>query len=319
MKYTTTLQYRRRFGQERDKYISSQWEDSHYPEYQVEGYSGLLLKDGRHQSTPIDFNYNLEMNTGKLEITFSNVTEGRKLQYLVVDPSIFAGADAYTLWYIKDDILDRNLEILKGEHFNPPTDPNTIVDEPYIVAKNDLVNAWATTFINKSQGALGTNSIITFLVLKTNPTPDDILIILVRPRTTLDNNPDYRTPEMNNNNIEHVGGDGWADHITTVTATGLDEYSESIVGFKKIIPDITIGESTTSGEIITVNFTTDPIVEFIYLEQSAGALPKVKIPVDENGNGSFKVITTGLEEGDEVRVKLGFKFWTAKATFTKTI
>lgn len=319
MKYTTTLQYRRRFNPSRDTYISAQWEDSHYPEYQVEGYEGLLLKDGRHQFTPVEFNYDLQVENNSLNITFSNTTEGRKLYYLTIDPSIFSDAEAYTLWYINDDILNRNLEVLKGEHFHPPSDPTIVTGQSHVVTKNQLVNAFSNTVVSKSPNLLGNNSIITFMVLKKNPTIDDILVILVRPRTTLDEDPDLITPEMQQNNIQHTGGDGWADHTTTFSGNVSSYSVNPINGITSILPTINVESSTTSGDIITVNFTTDPNVEFIYLEPSVGALPKVKIPVDAQGSGSFKVVTTGLDSGDEVRVKLGFKFWTSRAVFTKTI
>jgi hypothetical protein len=77
---------------------------------------------------------------------------------------------------------------------------------------------------------------------------------------------------------------------------------------------INVGSHTIDGDIITVDFTTDDDIDFIYLEQVHGQLPRVKVPVT-NKTGSFKIITTGMISGDEVEVKLGHRYWVNKESF----
>lgn len=51
----------------------------------------------------------------------------------------------------------------------------------------------------------------------------------------------------------------------------------------------------------------------IYLECVNGYLPKTRIQLDENGRGSFKFVALGLDRGDTMKVKAGFRFMTNSA------
>jgi hypothetical protein len=51
----------------------------------------------------------------------------------------------------------------------------------------------------------------------------------------------------------------------------------------------------------------------IYLECVNGYLPKTRIRLDENGHGTFRFISLGLEKGDIMKVKAGFRFMTNSA------
>jgi hypothetical protein len=82
---------------------------------------------------------------------------------------------------------------------------------------------------------------------------------------------------------------------------------------------VTGPETATAGSTVTVNVSTTAGVGFVYLEQVHGMLPRVKIPLNPQGQGSFNVLTTGMETGDEIEVKVGFKKWTNVTTYTKTL
>jgi hypothetical protein len=251
-----------------------------------------------------DFKWDLNLTGNILSAKFINVTENNRIiNNLSIDMSYLSTADACTLWYIKDDI------ILKNINQNGDALVANVVD-------TDLVNSFANTLPTKSLNVYGTTGLIVFWVTKDNPTPDDIIVSIIRPLVSTD--PDYNTllPEMERNNIA-ITPQG--DHRVTVTGNLTKHPADpTVLMVDTLLPEITVISSTVSGDIITVNFTTDSKINNIFLVQSDGYLPKLKIPVT-NGAGSFKVVTTGMDTGDIVRVKMGFKYWVNRTEFTKTL
>ena len=90
-----------------------------------------------------------------------------------------------------------------------------------------------------------------------------------------------------------------ADLIAPITVTG---------------PSVIHPDSTNLVEV-----STNPGIYAVYLEQVNGILPKTKVLLDSNGTGSFKVLTSGMDIGEQIIVKVGFKQWSNKVTYTKTI
>jgi hypothetical protein len=119
----------------------------------------------------------------------------------------------------------------------------------------------------------------------------------------------------NNIEIKPLG-----DYRVTVTGNLTKHPADptTLLIIDTLLPEITVTSSTVSGDIVTVNFTTDSKINNIYLVQSEGYLPKLKIPVT-NGTGSFKVVTTGMDAGDTIKVKMGFKYWVNRTEFTKIL
>jgi len=258
-------------------------------------------------SLEFDFKWDLNLTGNILKVKFINVTENNRIiNNFSLDLSYLSNADACTLWYIKDDIILKNIP-LDIEHDAAEL---TIVD-------TDLVNSFANTLPTKNFNIYGTQGLIVFWVTKDNPTPADIIACIVRPVVSTD--PDYDTilPEMQRNNIP-ITEQG--DHRVTVTGNLTKHPNDPTVlmVLDTLLPEITVTSSTVSGDIVTVNFTTDSKINNIYLVQSEGYLPKSKIPVT-NGTGSFKVVTTGLDAGDTIKVKMGFKYWVNRTEFTKTL
>jgi len=72
---------------------------------------------------------------------------------------------------------------------------------------------------------------------------------------------------------------------------------------------LTVSLKTSSGTLIR---DASPQV---YLEQTAGYLPKRRV-VPEDGNAQFKVTALGLEVGDSIRVKAGFRHYAGLAEHT---
>lgn len=257
-------------------------------------------------SLEFDFKWDLNLTGNILKAKFINVTENNRIiNNLSLDLSYLSNADACTLWYIKDDIILKNIPL----DIEQDAAELTIVDI-------DLVNSFANTLPTKNFNIYGTYGLIVFWVTKDNPTPADIIACIIRPIVSAD--PDYDTilPEMLRNNIP-ITPQG--DHRVTVTGNLTKHPADpTVVIPDTLLPEITVTSSTIAGDIVTVNFTTDSKINNIYLVQSEGYLPKSKIPVT-NGTGSFKVVTTGMDAGDTIKVKMGFKYWVNRTEFTKTL
>lgn len=102
-------------------------------------------------------------------------------------------------------------------------------------------------------------------------------------------------------------------HVTVVGATNDGE----IDSFPSLISGVTLSKSV-SGDVITVTVTADPKITTLWLEAELGFLPKSKVTLT-NGVGTFKVLTTGLEAGEQVYVKINHRLWTNASTFTHTV
>ena len=264
--------------------------------------------DGSSYTTdelPFEFKWDLNLTNNILKVKFINVTENNRIiNNFSIDMDHFSDAEACTLWYIKDE------EVLKNV--------NSLGDaEEKIIAKQNLVNSLALTLPTKNFTIFGNQTLMVLWVTKDNPTAEDIIVGIIRPIVSTD--PDYNEilPEMQ---LTGMAIKPQGDHTVTVTGNLTkhpnDPTVKMVLGL--LLPQINVTSSTVDGDVVTVNFTTDPKMNNIYLVQNQGYLPKLKIPVT-NGAGSFKVVTTGLDTGDVVSVKLGFKYWVNATEFTKTL
>lgn len=104
------------------------------------------------------------------------------------------------------------------------------------------------------------------------------------------------------------------------TSPAKDDIINSIVSFKDLIAPITVtqpaGLSPDSVAEVTVN--TLPGIDSLWIEPIVGQVNKTKVKL-VNGVGKFNIITTGLETGDTVEVKLGYKKWSNATSYKQTI
>lgn len=92
--------------------------------------------------------------------------------------------------------------------------------------------------------------------------------------------------------------------------------SFSISGADTVAADGTVTLTATVATVPTgtsVNYASD-----LYIEASAGYLPKKRVPV-VNGTATFKVTALGLAAGDTIKVKIGTRFLTGLASKTITV
>lgn len=108
----------------------------------------------------------------------------------------------------------------------------------------------------------------------------------------------------------------------TITVTGDVELVATKKPWKEFFSSISVAsdkQTYTAGEPIEVTVTaSDTNLDYIYAESVVGVIDKTKIQLT-NGVGSFSILTSSLSAGDTVEVKLGFKKYTNKTTFTKTL
>lgn len=106
-----------------------------------------------------------------------------------------------------------------------------------------------------------------------------------------------------------------------VEGPAASSFIDEHINFEDLIAPITLSSSQTTvstDSSITVNVTTEPYIDEIFLEQVYGILNKARVKLI-NGQGTFNILTDGLQPGEEIRVKAGHKKWTGIATFSKEI
>jgi hypothetical protein len=306
MKYALRLTDSRKYSFVNNT-ISLNWKHGLYPNLDWDNaseFSQEIQDDLRDhplwETTPIHFKWEIQnVQDNLFKIVLTNTTENLKFYDFLIDITPLLKSPAQTAWGIDQDFIESLL----------PTNSTTIPSDK-------IYNAYSLSYGNGVNNIFGGKSLFNFFVTSDNPTSDDIILVIQKPMAISDTRDYYppKTVRPGGDNI--VDRTGFADHTIEVD-TSLSLLKEFISPPEELMAQINT-TSSISGDVITVNVTTDERIDFLYLQTNTGFLPKTKIPLT-NGTGSFKVITTGLDSGDTVSVKIGFKFWLAQTTFTKTI
>jgi len=317
MKYVTKEAISRILAPRIGKYTSTSWTTSHYPN--PDAPEGLL-----HEEIEVDFNWDLNLTGSVLNCKFTNVTENWEIYNFNFDLSLLSGAPSQSLFILTDEFMQSNYDLISTRN-NPDLAGihNGETNGSDTVAAKDIENSFGRTLTSRKFRLFNNDTLISFFVVNSNPTPEDIVAIVIKPQTIPDQlNAAKATPDQIVNNTREGFNtsiipnlDNWADHNLTI-AGNLTKLQENPIGkiYEDLMSHINVGSHTIDGDIITVDFTTDDDIDFIYLEQVHGQLPRVKVPVT-NKTGSFKIITTGMISGDEVEVKLGHRYWVNKESF----
>jgi hypothetical protein len=309
MQYVTKIQYKRRYLSQKGAIPNTLFQQS-LPDVEWAGEFPTETEwtDTNFQEIPVTFNWDLNLSGTILNVVFKNETSNRVINKFKIDTSMFSTADGQTLWYIKDSVVNTNTP-----------DDETADAQEHTVLEGDLINSYANTLPTKDFNTFGDATVIAFFVTKDNPSADDIIPVIIRPAVKADGEYWNNTPEIEYFNID-LAGTNYAEHTVTFTGNLTKHPLDPIIRLTfELMPEINVTSSAQTDDILTVNFdVTSDKVDFIYLVQDSGYLPKLKIPVT-NGSGSFKVVTTGMNSGDLVRVKMGFKYWVNRNTFTKTL
>ncbi len=71
--------------------------------------------------------------------------------------------------------------------------------------------------------------------------------------------------------------------------------------------------SYVNDEYVKIKITTQPYVSTVYVEPIAGIIDRVRADIDETGVGSFRVLKSSVEAGNNIKVSAGFKFYSGIA------
>jgi hypothetical protein len=122
---------------------------------------------------------------------------------------------------------------------------------------------------------------------------------------------DFTYVIKDSDDVDYIVEGPSAQHVT----------SETVRFTRDLIAPVTLSSTQSSVGVdssITIDVSSSPTVKEVYLEQVYGIPNKLRVPLT-NGSGSFKLLTTGMDVGDLVRVKAGHRKYTGIADFTITI
>jgi len=103
---------------------------------------------------------------------------------------------------------------------------------------------------------------------------------------------------LNNQTYTLLDPKNWKEFISPITAT--------------------TAETISADSMVEVNVSTDPDIHSIYLDPISGTPDRIKVKLT-NGSGKFNISTAGLEAGDNIDIKIGFKSFTHVTRLIKTI
>ena len=283
LKYTKLKVISRKFN-----FVENSVSEEFIEQYEPTYFDVVTLPQELWQLQPIQFKYTFDLSGNVITSKFTNVTENRIVFQNEVDISIFKTSGIYTTELVTENDITKTKPIDLTELYkNIPNGKRNFYD----------------------------SNIVRFLVLQDNPTIDDIIILIAEPCDPKDEST-YRHPDSPvATEISNYGM-----HSITIDGTGIDNtsYIKTVedLNINTALPTITT-TSTISGDVITVS-VSNAIVSTLSLTPKTGYLPKTTIPLT-NGSGTFKVLTTGLDEGETVQVDIGYGRWPNVVTFTRTI
>jgi hypothetical protein len=195
-------------------------------------------------------------------------------------------------WYgISDTILSN--ERTQTEVTLVPTDIICLLDFSSIDKKDSLVNVYTGEDITKTYKT----PFRFFVPSKSSTFTDYIFQVALPVAGDIDNTVTVETNAPNTVNLTETYN--WKNAFANITASSTG--------------------TTVAGEQIEVNVVADNTsIETLYLEPIVGILDRTKVKLT-NGVGKFNILTSTLETGDVVEVKIGYKTFTNKTTFTKVL
>jgi hypothetical protein len=324
MKYVKHKQHIRRYADPAMKFIDDAWVLAHVEAAKIEGVDYSVIENSQtlfaaHEGAPVNFKYNITKDDSVLTIILRNETENRQLVDISIDLNNFANLAGQCVYTINPTTLKKNIEENRSEWM---TSISTEIETPFLpkepenINKVDIINAYGSTLATKSKVMYAPENVFSFFVTKDNPTPEDIVLVLIVPQEIENISEDLPYDDLNGNPYAGVDTTGWATHSVDVD-TEL-EFG-GVVGklHESLMDAIDILNVTQSETAVTVTVQAAD-VDYIYLEQVSGFLAKTKIPV-VNGTAEFKVSTIGLDAGDEIVTKIGYKYWSNHRTLTYTL
>lgn len=179
------------------------------------------------------------------------------------------------------------------------------------ISKNDIYNIFSISINNKrgaepGLGFVATSSGKSFLkifVPSKTSTFEDCTFVVYSTNDQLDS--DY-SKKININ-------------VSGPSASIVTEESTSDNIWKNLVAVPTVNNIQKNDSTISVQISVPDVgINEVLLEPVYGLVNKIRVPI-VNGSGSFTIITTGLEQGDDVKVKMGYKYLTGIGVVETTV
>jgi hypothetical protein len=278
----------------------------------------LFIKSDAYGKTlpevPLQFWFDITSEPDVIWFKFINLALNSTVFNLKLDYNLIknnANYDDQTMWTLFDNFkLDHDNHIKNS-------------DDPYIVSADKILSLLSQTYVSKekqfSKKYINANYLpFKIFVPYKNCPLNEVIFYVAKPAISND----YRKVP-----ISFTGPDG---STATITSTSITEENAQLTpgspghkaGWLDLISDITVQTDSTTvnvGDTVVVNITTENTnISTVYLEPVIGTVNKTRVRLT-NGQGSFIVKTDDLEAGDEIRIKLGYKFFTGAAEFVKVV
>jgi hypothetical protein len=267
-------------------------------------------------------------------ITLDFIEQGSILKFTLKQNNVIKYKFSLNLDTIKSSTLfaDQTYWAIKSNSF---LEKCVDLDNPYSLTLLDIVELSNITISTKTsydsrnfptkdfEDKDNTNSSpFKLFVPSVNSSLSDCKIIVMNPV------PDTRGTTGQNSTIVSVTGDVNIVNLTpeiTTTEQQVAHFNSTKNphwDWRSLISNVSLSstaQSYSAGDDIVVNVTTeDTTISKVYLDPVVGILNKQQVNL-VNGAGSFVIKTDTLQSGDNVRVKVGYKYFTGAGTFTKTL
>lgn len=251
-------------------------------------YDRFVLVDGNEPTTSeISVSVSTENNNISYKI-INNTTNTTSLD-LIIPFEIITNHALYSdqsIWTVSLDVINNNTK----------THENC---SQYVVKSSDIISMFSNT-INTKDETIGREKYNThgvpfrIFVPSKNSTIEDLVIVQLNP-------------------IQQVEYDVYSS-VTLMAG-------QNILSWKDLISSINISgpSSINANESFTLSVQTEESsISEVFVEPICGYVNKTRVLL-QNGTGSLQVDTSGLNTGDIIDIKFGFKQLTGIARYTKQI
>ena len=102
------------------------------------------------------------------------------------------------------------------------------------------------------------------------------------------------------------------DGVTTFNSSS-EINNASLASWKDLFATPTVDSIDVLEDMVIFNVSVDQNISQVYVGQDSGSVVKTKVPV-VNGVASIKILKSGLETGDTIAAKIGYKYFSNALT-----
>jgi hypothetical protein len=248
--------------------------------------------------TTVNFEHNISITDTEVIYSFVNTTQNRTIFNIKLElPTLLSNNRCFdqSIFMIQNNGLSGD---------NTPNPQQSTINNTQLHSRLDFmsINKAVNVIVDKPAVPISKVEFLPFRIFVPSASItsfNQCVFLLEVPAVVTANDPSTITCTINSGSIVPVPSVPWKDLFYPITAT-------------------TTQTTVNSGDVITVNVSTDPSISALYLDQVTGILDRTKVKLT-NGHGVFKILTSTLVTGDIAEVKVGYKTFSNQVTFTKTI